>query len=71
MNVSAVFDLLDLNHDGELSRSELHVAAKRLKWHWNEAPLFALIELFSVPAPILKLNACTMKRFSDGLIVVS
>ena len=54
MNVNAVFDLLDLNNDGELSRSELHVAAKRLKWHWNEAPLFALIDLFSVPAPLLK-----------------
>jgi nicotinamidase-related amidase len=54
MNVDAVFDLLDLNNDGELSRSELHVAAKRLKWHWNEAPLFALIDLFSIPAPIPK-----------------
>jgi len=54
MNASAVFNLLDLNHDGELSRSELQVAAKRLKWHWNEAPLFALIDLISIPAPILK-----------------
>ena len=54
MNVGAVFDLLDLNHDEELSRTELQVAAKRLKWHWNEAPLFALIDLFSIPAPIPK-----------------
>jgi hypothetical protein len=52
MNFSTVFDLLDLNHDGELSRLELHVAAKQLEWHWNEAPLFALIDLFSVTAPI-------------------
>ena len=54
MNVGTVFDLLDLNHDGEISRSELHEAAIRLKWDWSEAPFYALIDLFSIPAPISK-----------------
>lgn len=54
MDFDTVFDLLDLNDDGELSRLELHEAARRLKWHWREAPFYALMDLFSIPAPISK-----------------
>jgi hypothetical protein len=54
VKISTLFDLLDLNHDGRLSRSELHAAAKRLGWHWNEAPLLALLDLFSIQNHISK-----------------
>ena len=36
------------------SRSDLHIAAKRLGWHWYEAPIFALIDLLTIPGPIRK-----------------
>ena len=46
--------MLDLNHDGAVSRSELHAVAKRWGWHWQEAPFFALIDLLTIPGPIPK-----------------
>jgi hypothetical protein len=54
MTPSELFDALDLNRDGALSRSELHAAAKQFGWHWPEAPLFALLDLFSVVKPLSK-----------------
>jgi nicotinamidase-related amidase len=54
MDVAELFDHLDLNCDDRLDRSELHRAARRYGWHWHEAPLFALLDLFSIPAPISK-----------------
>lgn len=54
MNADILFDLLDLNKDGRLSRSELYEAAIQLKWHWREAPLFAFLDLFSIREPIPK-----------------
>ena len=48
MTPDTLFDILDLNHDGHLSRDELHKAAKRLAWHWHEAPLFAVLDLYSL-----------------------
>ena len=47
-----LFEKLDLDRDGRLSRSELHEAAIRLGWHWPEAPFFALLDLLSIPRPI-------------------
>ena len=44
-----LFDLLDLDRDGLLSRSELHTAARRLGWHWREAPVLALLDLLTTP----------------------
>ena len=49
-----LFKLLDLNNDGCVSRSELHTAAKRMGWHWKEAPIFALFNLLTIPEPITK-----------------
>jgi hypothetical protein len=54
VKISTLFDLIDLNNDGRLSRSELHAAAKRLGWHWNEAPLLAFLDLFTIQHPISK-----------------
>jgi len=47
-----LFETLDLNKDELLSRTELHAAAKRLEWHWPEAPIFALLDLLTVIGPI-------------------
>ena len=52
MIADALFELLDLNHDGGVSRSELHTAAKRMGWHWHEAPLLALLDLLTLREPI-------------------
>jgi hypothetical protein len=54
MTLNELFDMLDLERDGELSRAELHEAAQRLGWHWHEAPLFAVLDLFTVREPLGK-----------------
>ena len=52
--IDSLFEILDVNNDGAISRSDLHIAAKRLGWHWYEAPIFALIDLLTIPGPIRK-----------------
>ena len=52
MILSELFNSLDLDKDGELSRSELHESAQRMGWHWKEAPILAVLDLFSVLKPI-------------------
>jgi len=52
--MGSLFEILDLNNDGEISRSELHTAAERMGWHWHEAPIFALLDLLTIPKPIPK-----------------
>ena len=47
-----LFEKLDLDRDGRLSRSELYDAAIQLGWHWPEAPFFALLDLLTIPKPI-------------------
>ncbi|MBW1790179.1 MAG: hypothetical protein JRK53_26800, partial [Deltaproteobacteria bacterium] len=54
MTIDELFDLLDLNKDGELSRAELHRAAKQLEWHWHEAPTLAVLDLLTILKPIPK-----------------
>jgi nicotinamidase-related amidase len=49
-----LFERLDLNKDGRVSRSELHTAAERMGWHWQEAPIFALLDLLTISEPITK-----------------
>lgn len=50
----SIFVRLDLNKDGHVSRSELHTAAERMGWHWQEAPFFALLDLLTISEPISK-----------------
>lgn len=50
----SLFVRLDLNKDGRVSRSELHTAAERMGWHWQEAPIFALLDLLTISDPITK-----------------
>ncbi len=52
MTLNELFNSLDLDQDGKLSRSELHESARRMGWHWKEAPVLAVLDLFSVLKPI-------------------
>ena len=49
-----LFEILDLNEDGEISRSELHKAVQRLGWYWYEAPIFAILDLLTIDKTISK-----------------
>jgi hypothetical protein len=62
MTLNEFFDILDLNKDGELSRSELHVAAKRLGWHWYEAPIFAVFDLLTILKPLQRVEFTAFMR---------
>ena len=64
-----LFEILDLNKDGALSRSELHRAAKRLGWYWHEAPVLALFDLLTIFNPISKDNflSCIRQVKEDSM----
>jgi len=51
-----LFDILDLDRNGVLSRSELHEAARLMGWHWREAPVFAVLDLFTTAKPMSRDN---------------
>jgi len=46
------FEQLDGDQDGLVSRQDLHLAARRLGWHWREAPLYAVLDLLSLDRPL-------------------
>jgi hypothetical protein len=52
MGFNELFDKLDLDQDNKLSRQELYRAARKLGWHWYEAPLFAVLDLLTLFGPI-------------------
>jgi hypothetical protein len=52
MPIEELFNLLDVNRDGELSRTGLHQAAQRLGWHWHHASLYAVLDLLTIRAPL-------------------
>jgi hypothetical protein len=54
ISIEELFNLLDVNRDKELSRAELHQAAQRLGWNWYHAPLYAVLDLLTIPAPLSK-----------------
>ena len=54
MMADSLFELLDLNHDGRVSRSELHQAAEQMGWHWPEAPFLALLDLLIIHKPLTR-----------------
>ena len=49
-----LFETLDIGEDDLLSRNELHRAAKRLGWHWETAPIFAVLDLLTTTGPVSK-----------------
>jgi hypothetical protein len=70
MPIEELFDLLDINRDGELSRAELHQAAQRLGWHWYHASLYAVLDLLTIRAPLSRSNFISylnqISREADG-----
>ena len=52
MTVDELFEVLDLDADGRVSRTELHRAARRERWHWPQAPLYAVLDLLTIPGPL-------------------
>lgn len=56
MTLSDLFNRLDQDNNGELSRSELHESAHRMGWHWREAPVLAVLDLLTILKPISKNN---------------
>ncbi len=47
-----LFELLDTDEDGALSRENLRAAAQRLRWHWHEAPLYAVLDAMTIDEPL-------------------
>jgi hypothetical protein len=52
MNEDVLFRELDMDGDGKLSRDDIHRAALHSGWHWQQASLFALLDLMTLRAPL-------------------
>ena len=67
--MDSLFQILDVTNDGAISRTDLHQAAKRMGWHWAEAPFFALLDLLTIRSPIPKkrFNACMQQIKRDPM----
>jgi nicotinamidase-related amidase len=67
--MDSLFEILDVTNDGAISRSDLHQVAKRMGWHWAEAPFFALLDLLTINNPIPKkqFNACMQQIKGDPM----
>lgn len=54
MTFNELFDVLDYDKDGLLCRSDIHKTARELEWSWQESPIYAILDLFSLTGPISK-----------------
>lgn len=65
-----LFEALDADADGRLSRDDLLESALNLRWHWHQAPLFAVLDRFTVEESLSKdeFNYCIdlMAQDSNG-----
>lgn len=52
MKLNRLFESLDLDGDGLLSRADLHAAARALGWGWPEAPVYAVLDLLTIREPL-------------------
>ncbi len=64
MSAWELFDSLDLDGDGALSRSDLRSAARELGWSWPEAPLYAVLD------HLITLSAMSRRRFVEALDLI-
>lgn len=62
-----LFDLLDQDRDGRLSRKELHQMAVALEWRRPQAPLYALLDFLTIDSPLDRetFAACLDEASSD------
>jgi hypothetical protein len=54
MTDDELFDELDFDGDGMLSRQELHWAACQFGWGWQQAPIYALLDFLTIRNPLAK-----------------
>ena len=54
IEVDTLFDALDVDSDGRLSRENLYQAALKLRWHWHEARLFAVLDRLTIESPLTR-----------------
>jgi nicotinamidase-related amidase len=52
VTADTLFDALDVDGDGRLSRDDLAAASVRLRWRWPEAPLLAVLDAMTVARPL-------------------
>lgn len=71
MTDDELFDALDLDRDGFLSREELYQVACRFEWHWHQAPIYALLDFMTIHTPLSRetFKACMdrISRDPDGV----
>ncbi len=64
-SIDDLFDALDQDADDHVSRADLHATATALRWHWNEAPLYALLDRLTLAAPLSR--AAFSERLTEVL----
>ena len=52
MTENELFDELDFDGDGRLTREEIHHAARHFGWQWQQASLFAFLDYMTIRAPL-------------------
>jgi hypothetical protein len=52
MNEDVLFREMDLDGDGKLTRDEIYHAATHCGWQWQQASIYALLDLMAVLGPI-------------------
>lgn len=67
MGSDQLFDALDLDRDGELSRRDLRAAARQLGWHWPQAPLYAVLDFLTILEPLARsaFDSCMEEILGD------
>ncbi len=48
-----LFAALDSDGDGKLTPQDLRSSARRLRWHWREAPVYAVLHRLAIDEPLL------------------
>ncbi len=60
MDFYELFAEMDLDADDALSRSDLHNAAIRLGWQWQEASIYAVLDLLTLQGPLSRELFCSI-----------
>lgn len=69
MDVEELFENLDFDADGELSRADLRQAVRRLEWGWPQAPLYAVLDALTIAEPLSRRRfaACLSQIVRDPM----